>query len=191
LQETFLPGELELYNKIKVENKKLNWLGGRIASKFAASHHSSLPFNKIEVLKDSKNSPYFLFEGNKIHISISHSSGIALAIVGDYGIDLESITPRKSSFIETAFSSAEIDENQLKVEFIEKVTTFWTMKEAHLKRMRVGIRINLHDVKIINYTVHDTKHSTSIVISPQGKSRCESYVGTGFIVTVSSAIDQS
>lgn len=64
----------------------------------------------------------------------------------------------------------------------------WTMKEAHLKRMRIGLKTDLHGVIIKNLQTLNAQHSTSIVNSPQGNSRCESYSGTNFVVTTSSSI---
>ncbi|MFV2015909.1 MAG: 4'-phosphopantetheinyl transferase superfamily protein [Candidatus Heimdallarchaeota archaeon] len=185
LNGTFTFDELKGYEKLKIKKKKLEWLGGRIAAKNAASYYSRLALNKIEIKKDSNNSPYYIVDGQTIDVSITHCSGMALAIAGDYGIDLEHVRQRGNALIETAFSEAEINQYDVKPNHQLEVTALWTIKEAHLKRMRIGIRINLHDVRITKLkNVRSLNQIFSEVKSPQGNSKCISQIGQSHVLTV-------
>lgn len=115
---------------------------------------------------------------------------MALSTVRDTTVDLEFIVERNPAFIEEAFSSKEITEYNLKNANKKLITTFWTMKEAHLKRMRIGLKTDLHRVNITNYHDINSRYSTSIVVSPQGKSRCKSQIGSDFVVTISSKMEK-
>lgn len=149
-----------------------------------------VPFNTIEILKDENRSPFSLINKLKTDVSITHSSSVALSTVMDKTIDLESKRTRTPSFIDESFSSAEIEWFKLYKADDELITMFWTMKESHLKRMRIGLKTDLHDVLIDKLEKLEENNFTSIVISPQGKSKCVSYIGQKHVVTVAQRFQQ-
>ncbi|MHA2173132.1 MAG: 4'-phosphopantetheinyl transferase family protein [Candidatus Kariarchaeaceae archaeon] len=60
----------------------------------------------------------------------------------------------------------------------EVLTRFWTLKEAHLKRMRIGLQEDLHKVEI-----QANEDGTFIVTSPQGSSNCKVVSDKSWVVS--------
>ncbi|MCE7737291.1 MAG: 4'-phosphopantetheinyl transferase superfamily protein [Candidatus Heimdallarchaeota archaeon] len=186
INSLLLPKEKERFDNFKIPKKRNEWLAGRIAAKFSLSYVLGIPFNTIEILKDENRSPFAFVNNIKTHVSISHSNGMALSTVKDNTIDLELISKRHPAFIDESFSLGEVEKYDLHNADHNFLTMLWTMKEAHLKRMRIGLRTDLHGVIVSDLQNFNHQKSTSIVVSPQGKSICESYVGSNFVVTISS-----
>ena len=157
--------EQAFYNGLKIPKKRTEWLAGRIAAKLALSHTLKLPLTSFEIVKDENRSPHVLINNSQTDVSISHSNGIALAIAGDHTIDIEVISSREKSFVEEAFSKEEIEALKIDIKDAEHITKLWTVKEAHLKRMRIGLKTDLHNVKITF-----NKDKTFKVVSEQGTS---------------------
>jgi hypothetical protein len=53
------------------------------------------------------------------------------------------------------------------------------MKEAHLKRMRIGLKTDLHGVSI-----DPVDEQTAKVTSPQGESMCRSLISGDWVLTL-------
>jgi phosphopantetheinyl transferase/NAD(P)-dependent dehydrogenase (short-subunit alcohol dehydrogenase family) len=170
--------EQSRYNEIKVKKKKQEWLAGRIAAKIALSKMTQSTIQLIEIQTDENRSPYALIRGERVHVSISHSNGIAIATAGDKTVDVEVVSKREASFIDEAFSSQEIKTLKLRKASPEVLTRFWTLKEAHLKRMRIGLQEDLHKVEI-----QANEDGTFIVTSPQGSSNCKVVSDKSWVVS--------
>ena len=159
--------EQSIFNSIKIKKKRSEWLAGRIAAKLAISRYKQIDLRGITIEKDDNRSPFAIVSDDKIDVSISHSNGLAVAIAGDFGLDIDYITKRDPSFVDEAFSSKEIREFKLNNAYPETITRLWTMKEAHLKRMRIGLKTDLHKVIIskVDAEKHlvQSKHGTSLV----------------------------
>ena len=178
--------EKRRYNSIKFDKKRTEWLAGRIAAKFSLAYTHGKPLSQIEILKDENRSPYYIFDGVKTHVSITHSEGMALSTVRDKTVDLELISERSPTFVDEVFSPEEIKNYDLHNAESRVITMLWTMKEAHLKRMRIGLKTDLHGVIIKDLQDLDMQHFNSIVVSPQGKSKSESFIGSKYVITISS-----
>ena len=75
------------------------------------------------------------------------------------------------------FSKKEIDDLELDDPVI--ITKLWSMKEAHLKRMRIGLKINVKKVSV------DLKSDNQgHVSSKEGKSNCSSYISNNWLITI-------
>lgn len=77
--------EIEIFNSLTLEKRKLEFLAGRFAAKEAVSKANGtgmngIGFKDIEVLKDN-GKPVCIFKDFKVHISISHTDDIATAYV--------------------------------------------------------------------------------------------------------------
>lgn len=178
ISRVFTKIEQQKYNQIKVNKKRYEWLAGKIATKLAISYYHKLPINDIEIEKDENKSPYVLLN-DKIHVSISHSNGIAMAIVGDEAVDVEIIDNRAESFVKQMFSKKEIAALKLDENDSTTVTKLWSMKEAHLKRMRIGLKTDAKKV-----TVDLKSDSQGLVSSKEGKSTCNSYKLDNWLITI-------
>jgi malonyl CoA-acyl carrier protein transacylase len=184
VSEEFIDRFLKLQEKtrfsgIQAKKKREEWLAGRIAAKLAVGSRFTILPSQVEIEKDENRSPFAIVSGEKIHVSITHSYGVALAITGDFTVDLEKIESRAPSFINEAFSEDQITKYDLMNIDDTSLTVFWTMKEAHLKRMRIGLKTSLHGV---DFDVTDD--FIGIVTSPQGQSSVRSIVSGQWALTI-------
>ncbi len=158
--------ELEYLNRLKVSKRKADFISGRLAGKEAVVNYyrdhgrEKVPEpGEITIRRTDTGEPEILLNGDRsdLMISITHSGNIALSLVcgrdefRGVGIDAEKIEDRDGSFLRIAFSSQEIDQfrsggngsfNK------EKITLFWTLKEAVLKSIGSGLNLNLKDIFI-------------------------------------------
>jgi phosphopantetheinyl transferase len=99
------PGEIQYLRRISSEKRRREWLGGRLAAKFAAARmlgqsEYDLPWPDLPIAVDEKGRPFLaadLAGGNAPDISISHSADLAAAMAVDKGlcgIDIQKLTTR-------------------------------------------------------------------------------------------------
>jgi phosphopantetheine--protein transferase-like protein len=96
-------------------------------------------------------------------VSISHTEGVAASLVSSkmdckgIGIDIEKIEERDNSLFNVAFTDFEIDRLKKKVSQLngdgaqllaEEIARYWSIKEAVMKAMGVGVNINLKDIEV-------------------------------------------
>ncbi|MHA2250886.1 MAG: SDR family NAD(P)-dependent oxidoreductase [Candidatus Kariarchaeaceae archaeon] len=179
LNDFLTDDERKRFNKLKIKKKRNEWLAGRIAAKLALSKTTQIPIESIEILKDKNRSPYAIIDDRKVDVSISHSNGLAVATSGEMGIDLDTIQDREPSFISEVFSKKEIKEHNLKNATPSLITQLWTVKEAHLKRMRIGLKTDLHKTEITK-----TAENSYTVTSSHGSSLCETVSDKDWVVTI-------
>ena len=145
------PAEIEKYNSFKIPKRKADWLGGRYAAKtlLAAMTRREDPV-KIEITYDDYARPRAAGQT----ISISHSGGLALAAVKpgvkDFiGTDIEFIEDRCASWYADYFAPGELSANEP-----SEATKIWTVKEAALKALGLGLKADLRDARFESGTVH-------------------------------------
>ncbi len=152
--------------------KAWEWLGGRVAAKKALRcfvneerGHDAL-LNEIVLKNDKSGKPVCNCQG--VHISISHRESLAVAAIADQsrwdgiGIDLEVIEPKEPAMWEQFFT---IGEQELALRMarereVEESTYFshlWAIKEAVLKALGLGLRVDSRQVEIVD-------------LSPDGKA---------------------
>lgn len=164
--------EFDYLNRLKVLKRKADFISGRLAGKDAVQNYykdhgiNDTPEpGEISIRRTETGEPEILLEGSNsdLIISITHSGNIALSLVcgrdefRGVGIDAEKIEERDNSFLRIAFSGNEIkqletgeSENYNR----EKITIFWTLKEAVLKSIGSGLNLNLKDISINNNSSH-------------------------------------
>ncbi|MCX5785135.1 MAG: 4'-phosphopantetheinyl transferase superfamily protein [Elusimicrobia bacterium] len=149
--ETFLsPAEIEKYNSFKIPKRKADWLGGRYAVKtLLAAELRREDLVNIEISYDHYDRPR---AAGQI-ISISHSGGLALAAVkpgaGEFiGTDIEMIEERCGAWYADYFAPGELNGNDP-----SEATKLWTIKEAALKALGLGLKADLRDARFNNGTV--------------------------------------
>ncbi len=159
IRRFLVAAELDRYAKFIHHKRKSEWLGGRLAAKYAAlklrgqwrgNDESSQSWRAWAVLPDGQGRPFL----HNCHagggqapprISISHSSGYAVAMAADHkpcGIDIQSVTPTVIRLRERySFPSEwQVLEKSFKpaADHAERLTLLWAAKEAVKKAFAVG-----------------------------------------------------
>lgn len=134
------------FSRFKYPKRRYEWLGGRIAAKYAAMLLTSptsteLTKNQWQSLKISQNDhgkPY-LCSSENLHnlpyISISHSEGVAVGLAAYYpcGVDIQEITAALERVEKRFVTQEEKDllsaHNQMKVKRSD-LGVLWSAKEA-------------------------------------------------------------
>ena len=149
------------WDRLKVPKRKREWLSARVIEKKLI--HTSIPeleqvpFSKIQILKEPGGAPFVSVENGKrtrIEISFSHSHEHVFAACSPdnirFGTDLEWIEPRSKEFVEDFFTENEIrrvvssDPDQADL----IATVIWSAKEAVLKALRTGLRLDTRKIEI-------------------------------------------
>jgi phosphopantetheinyl transferase len=144
--------EMEKYSSFKIPKRKDEWLAGRFAAKTVINKllDSSFNLKEIPITYDINRRPLCLLKDKKYLLSITHSGDWAAAIVKDekcsfLGIDIEKIEVRSKYWIEDYFHKDEATDGMP-----AHLTKLWTIKEAILKALAVGLTVNLLDIKIVD-----------------------------------------
>ena len=136
--------ELPVYSGLRTDKRKNEWLAGRTAVKILLSEicGGKITPAECEVTADGFGRP--LCRGELV--SISHSGGKAAAAYkkgcGFIGMDIEKIEPRHKAWYGDYFFPEELplDEDPA------SATLAWTVKEAVLKALGLGLRASLMTV---------------------------------------------
>ncbi|MCG2726613.1 MAG: 4'-phosphopantetheinyl transferase superfamily protein [Elusimicrobia bacterium] len=149
--------ELAKYSSFKIPKRQKEWLAGRLAAKTVINNNLlglSLNLKQIPITYDANRRPLCLLGAKEYLLSITHSGDWAAAIVKDencgfLGIDIEKIEMRSKFWIEDYFHKDEIEDGSP-----ERLTKLWTIKEALLKALSIGLTANLLDIKIAPTLTH-------------------------------------
>ncbi len=194
-----------MLKSFKLDKRKREWLAGRRAAKEAVR---KLVFpdtlEGLEILTKTGGEPYAVLSGsprNDIHVSISHSNEVALAVAGcspiiGLGIDVEVVENRGDSFLRTAFTPEErkifqkIPDNKKSL-----LSAFmYTMKEAVTKALGIGLSVNTYDVELLAYMgkismsivgenfLQSQKEQWKVVLHNEAKARLTELGGSEIIV---------
>jgi 4'-phosphopantetheinyl transferase len=156
------PAERGRYGNLKTPKRKLEWLAGRIAAKrliretrFAAER-AIVPYAAISILADELGAPEVYIVGEQStgpRISIAHSAGVAAAFRAPEtgvrpGIDVEEVVKRDPGFARDFFTETEQTRAAASVEPDAQLTSIWAVKEAVLKALGIGARVDLREVEV-------------------------------------------
>lgn len=162
--------------------------------------HNNVRFSDIEIRRTVTGRPMvFIKDGSSRNglsdflISISHTQGVAASLAchksacKGIGIDIEKIESKDDSLLDVAFTDNEIrllEEYRIKgngrghAMFEENLARFWSIKEAAMKSMGVGVNIDLKDIE-----VSDIESYSSIVeLKNEAQSRFSLLEGAGLKV---------
>ena len=119
---------LEMISRYKSEQKKLEWLAGRLTIQQLAEH-SQLTYQGMS--KNENGKPYL--NKSKAEISLTHSYPYVAAIldpVEDVGIDLEQPTPK---LLKIAHKFLNDEERRFAQDDLDKLCVCWCAKESLYK----------------------------------------------------------
>ena len=124
---------------------------GRVAAKQAVAELTGLKPDEFEIHNLESGEPVVVaLDGRPVpRISISHRDGEAIAVAtpsGRAGIDMEYVEPRNASFAETWFRPSE---QKLCQGDARKESRVWAVKEAVLKVLGTGMRLDPREVEVL------------------------------------------
>ncbi|MGC9030050.1 MAG: SDR family NAD(P)-dependent oxidoreductase [Desulfomonilaceae bacterium] len=156
--------EYREYRSHRIEKRAREWLAGRLALKTAASRvlqknaGAGVCLGDIVIRQDELGKPLAeLRNGGETaccEVSLSHSNGFVAAVASEraafrgLGIDIEKVKPRSKAWIEDYFTD---DEKRAAAAAPDKwgyFTALWSLKEAALKALGIGLRMDLQDVNV-------------------------------------------
>lgn len=138
---------MEKINRLRVTDDKLRCLGAGLLISFIKSKYKV----KGQLLTDKFGKPYF--HHSKVHFNISHSGNYVIAAVSRHkiGIDIQRIQQDKHRIAEKNFLSSEceyINEVEDEITIQQRFCEIWTVKEAYLKNIGIGLRKPLNSFEV-------------------------------------------
>lgn len=137
--------EFEKFSHFSREKRRVEWLAGRIAAKYAAlslqgdkRSLSDKSWQDCHIAAKKSGRPYIALRNNPPDISISHSGQTAVAMacsIGRCGIDIQEISEKIFRVKEKFAEKNEIhlyqqNSHLINVDFGEFLTLLWAAKEA-------------------------------------------------------------
>ncbi len=140
LESLLSPHEQSIYTGFAYPKRRVEWLGGRLAAKYALGElmkgDATFPYEAFSILPDVHGRPVlsdFPASLGKVSLSISHSVDYAAAIVSPQpscGIDIQCNSERLLRVQERFAPEVELamfDEEQ---DHLARLSMLWTVKEA-------------------------------------------------------------
>lgn len=164
------PAERTIYEGFRFEARRKSWLAGRFTAKSLVSkvHDAIYRPDQIEIRNDELGAPSAYHAGQPLPgcLSISHAGDWAAAAYVllkvqspglRVGIDLEKITPRSDRFIQDYFTQNEVEMVSAAdagsptetPHSAERATLIWSAKEALLKALGIGLRVDTRQVEVV------------------------------------------
>jgi 4'-phosphopantetheinyl transferase len=170
--------EAARFAALKTEKRRRDWLLGRWTAKHLVRQWvwqktaEWLPLAAVEIGNDADGAP--IVNGHW-SLSISHSNGYAFCAVaegGALGADMERIEPRIEHFAADYFTVEELDRLPVTDDRLRDtmVTAVWSAKEAALKALHLGLRVDTRAVScLIDPVVALPQQWTSFAIQVDGR----------------------
>ena len=157
----FSVAERRAFDLLRTEKRRRDRLVGRWAMKrllqtVLQENGCDLPLDRLEIGNRDSGEPFLngqqSIADGQWSISISHSDGVAFCGVADgmdFGVDIERVEARSDEFINDYFT---LTEQQIVADTPPSdrdlaVTTVWSAKEAALKALRLGLRVDTRAVE--------------------------------------------
>ena len=154
--------EFKTYQGLRFPKRRHEWLLGRWTAKQLLRHslasYEGLPLEAISVANDPDGAPYLAVEGEgrlPVSLSISHRAGRAVCALSpaaspSIGVDLEYVETRAPAFVNDFFTAEESARVWACPDPLRDtlVTVIWSAKEAVLKALREGLRLDTRAVEI-------------------------------------------
>jgi 4'-phosphopantetheinyl transferase len=159
VEKTINAHEKRIFNALKIEKRRVEWLSGRMAAKEAFKQFNNKSYEntyrkEITILNQQNRAPYIL-EIPELYISISHSSEFAVAVISQnkIGVDIETIEQRPTALMDYFCSKNEqtilqnLRNNSSRSYIL--LTKFWTRKEAISKYVQLGAKLNFKKIDTV------------------------------------------
>jgi 4'-phosphopantetheinyl transferase len=159
---------------LRFPKRRTEWLSGRWTAKNLLK--TSLPIlagvalSDMTIANESEGAPYVIFEGRRmdVNLSISHRDQRAFCAACTapgvrIGADIESVESHSRSFVEDYFTH---EETVLLERFPSShrdslVTLIWSAKEAMLKALGKGLRLDTRRVQVLDIVLLENNASSS------------------------------
>ena len=140
--------------------RRRKWLMGRVAAKRLVEEmlgEGRVPDRNISVLNQPSGEPFVLIEGKGgwgRAISISHRSAVGMAAApldasARIGADVETIEPRDAALVRQFYTDGEAQIVEAAGEERDEIVSrIWSAKEAVLKLLGLGLRIDTRGVLV-------------------------------------------
>lgn len=152
--------ELEQWSGFHLEKRRAEWLGGRIAAKWAATellNEAEMDWPSLVIQSEEDGRPYLAagFRPVVPFISISHSGHLAAALAANLpcGLDIQQLSEKihtvKKRFAtpeEEAILTAALPQS---VTETERLTLLWAAKEAMRKMVRISPLLGLLEIRLL------------------------------------------
>jgi len=161
------PEERLHFERFKVPKRRRDWLLGRWTAKHLVRAYlqaiagDAPALDEIVIAADTTGAPYARLAGSPaevrlpLSLSISHSGSESFCALcessaGFVGADIEFVEPREKSFVRAFFTPAENEavERAPAGQRDLEITAFWSVKEAVLKTLRLGLRADTRQVTV-------------------------------------------
>ncbi len=155
------PDETERFSGMQFELRRNSFQLGRLAAKQLLQIHpacAAVSPMAITVANRPSGVPYVVVAGKELPgcLSLSHREEIAVCAWVDtpgvrVGIDLEVVESRSAIFTEDYFTTQEVQyvTSLRETERDAGITRIWSAKEAVLKALGVGLRVDTRSVSIL------------------------------------------
>jgi phosphopantetheinyl transferase len=154
--------EQRTYEQLRFPKRREEWLLGRWTAKQllrrSLESYRDLALSAIDVGADLDGAPYLSVEGEgrlPASLSISHRAGRAVcalspALSPSIGVDLERVEPRAKAFVEDFYTAEEAARVWACTPEVRDmlITAMWSVKEAVLKGLREGLRVDTRAVEV-------------------------------------------
>ncbi len=144
--------------------RQKEWVSGRIALKKSLKRLMEMEgmgdtaATDIRIFQDELGKPiaeYANQSGKRIgSVSLTHSNGLAMAAAAStkhfagFGIDIEKVEQRSESWVKDYFDESEILLSGDGPERWRNLNAIWSLKEACLKALGVGLRFDLREIVV-------------------------------------------
>lgn len=154
------PSERQAYARFRVDKRRREWLLGRWAAKrllqLSDQAYRDLALDAISVGNDPDGAPFLCVQGQgrlSLSLSISHRQErafCALCASLPVGADIEHVEAHAPSFVQDYFTVREADRVFSAPAQRRDVlaTVIWSAKEAVLKAVRLGLRVDTRAVEV-------------------------------------------
>ncbi|MGP8283785.1 MAG: SDR family NAD(P)-dependent oxidoreductase [Desulfomonilaceae bacterium] len=146
--------------------RRKEWIAGRIIMRRALTRLLSNNGNAqykdklVRILSDDLGKPTVSFSDDSdvefAAVTVSHSNGlvmgsaVATKAFQGIGIDIEKVEKRSRGWGSDYFSDSEIELANGSEDRARQLTRIWSLKEASLKALGVGLRYDLRDINVVS-----------------------------------------
>jgi 4'-phosphopantetheinyl transferase len=158
------------YEAMRFEKRKREWLLGRFTAKKILAEciadFNNINLSDMTVENEPEGAPYVVFAGRRLNLSLSISHrdqfafcGLILEEGSSIGVDIEKIEPRSPVFVGDYFTEIEQQiVHETPREMRDKIITLiWSAKEAILKALGKGLRMDTNKVEIDSIKYENTE----------------------------------